>query len=129
MANQQKNSEIKFENSRRNLCIICDKKMKSVNVVVCRKCGHASKYSFKVVTENLIDIKSKCCNWDVNVHQKMTCSDFCHNEFVRLLIIQKGKYQKVIDGETTLAHKIPTRILIEKGIQQKDVFKFPLWVD
>lgn len=74
-----------------------------------------------------MDIKSTCCNADVHIQQKITCSDLCHNIFVEHLVKEKGQYQKVIDMETGKAHKVPTKLIIENGITQQDLKSFPLW--
>ena len=118
---------IKYQNVEKNLCVICDIPLKTISFVVCQKCNSVSTFDYKIVGENVLDLKSTCCNADVNVQQKITCSDLCHLKFVDFLIDEKGNYQKVIDVESGKAHKVPTRLIIEKGITQMDLKCFPLW--
>ena len=118
---------IKYQNVEKDLCVICDIPLKTISFVVCQKCNSVSTFDYKIVGENVLDLKSTCCNADVNVQQKITCSDWCHLKFVDFLIEEKGNYQKVIDVESGKAHKVPTRLIIEEGITQMNLKCFPLW--
>ena len=120
---------IKYQNVEKNLCVICDNTLKTISFVVCQKCNAVSTFDYKIIGEHVLDLKSTCCNSDVNVQQKITCSDLCHNRFVDFLIEEKGEYQKVIDAQSGKAHKVPTRLIIEEGITQRDLKTFPLWIE
>lgn len=118
---------IKYKNVEKNLCVICDISFKTISFVVCQKCNSISTFDYKIIGEHVLDIKSTCCKADVNVQQKITCSELCHIRFVDFLIEEKGQYQKVIDTESGKSHKVPTRLIIEEGITQMDLKGFPLW--
>lgn len=60
---------------------------------------------------------------------KVTCSDECHEKFVYKCEQDFGVYKKVVDMTTGLAHKVPTRTIIEQGIKQGDLYKYPLWTE
>jgi len=118
---------IKYQNVEKNLCVICDIPLKTISFVVCQKCNAISTFDYKIIGEHVLDLKSTCCNADVNVQQKITCSELCHIRFVDLLIEEKGDYQKVIDVESGKAHKVPTPLIIENGITLMDLKCYPLW--
>ena len=120
-------SKIKFENVEKSLCVICDVKLQVTNFMICRNCNEITHFDYRIIGENILDIKSKCCNADINIQQKITCSDICHDKFVELLIIEKGVYQKIIDAESGKTHKVPTIVVIEEGITQNQLKNFPLW--
>ena len=122
-------SKIKFENVEKAQCVICDVKLLIASFMICRRCNKVANYDYRIVGENVLDVKSKCCNDDVTIQQKITCSDICHDKFVELLIGDKGKYQKIIDIESGKAHKIPTIVVIEEGITQPQLKNYPLWVN
>lgn len=52
-----------------------------------------------------------------------------HEEFVALLEKTFGKYKKVVDATTGIAYRVPTRYIIEHGLKQTELHRFPLWVD
>lgn len=74
-----------------------------------------------------MDVKSKCCNADIQSNQKITCSDDCHEKFIVKMLEEHGTYKKVIDQDSGLAYKIPTRLIIEKGLRQQDLMNYPRW--
>lgn len=57
----------------------------------------------------------------------MTCSDECHEELVRHVISQFGQFKKVIRQSTGVAYKVPTRDILEKGIKEAELDRYPLW--
>jgi hypothetical protein len=122
-------SKINYDNVEKNLCVICDIALQTVSFVVCQKCNNISRFDYKIIGPNVLDIKSTCCNADVNVQQKITCSDLCHIKLVDYMIEDTGKYQKVIDTETGTAHRVPTRLIIEEGITQQHLKEFPKWTE
>jgi len=109
--------------------VVCDKKLSIPNFIVCKKCNTVTQWSYKIIGKHTLDIKSTCCNADVNIDSKMTCSDFCHEIFVEHQIKEKGEFQKIIDLETGRAHAVSTRLIIEKGLTQPYLKNFPLWID
>lgn len=58
---------------------------------------------------------------------RVTCSDDCHEKLIYKYEQEFGKYKKVVDTTTGLTHKVPTRTIIEEGIKQVDLHKYPLW--
>ena len=57
----------------------------------------------------------------------LTCSDECHKEFVRHLIPEFGEFMKVIRMTTGVAYKVPTRDIIEDGLKEEELGRYPLW--
>jgi hypothetical protein len=58
----------------------------------------------------------------------MTCSDKCHDEMKRIIIKNHGKFKKVVDHKG-IAYRVPTEDIIEHGIEEKDLGKYPRWED
>lgn len=67
------------------------------------------------------------CNTPITIVGRMTCSEKCHEEFIKLGDEKFGITKKVIDTTTGIAYKIPTRDIIEKGLAWKDLTKYPIW--
>jgi hypothetical protein len=40
-----------------------------------------------------------------------------------------GKYKKVVRASTGVAYKVPTRDIIEHGLKERELDKYPLWPD
>lgn len=59
---------------------------------------------------------------------RVTCSDGCHGKLVDRLERDFGRYKKVVDLTTGMAHRVPTRDIIERGLKQEDLRKYPRWV-
>ncbi len=59
----------------------------------------------------------------------MTCSDACHEKLIRRLIAEFGEFKKVVRAATGVAYKVPTRDIIEKGIQEQELDQYPKWED
>ena len=111
------------------MCVICDKMIHVLNYVICQKCNAVSEWNYKIVGPDTLDIKSTCCNADVNIQQKITCSDLCHTKFVDFMVEESGEFKKVLDMETGKFHKVPTRLIIEEGITQSRLKEFPEWIN
>lgn len=58
---------------------------------------------------------------------RVTCSEKCHEEFIKFSEEKFGKEKKVVDQTTGISYQVPTRVIIEKGISWKDLAKFPVW--
>ena len=58
---------------------------------------------------------------------RVTCSEACHEAFVRMVEEAFGKYKKVIDVETGKAYRVPTRFIIEHGLRHDQLKEFPEW--
>lgn len=83
--------------------------------------------------ESIFDNASKglciICSLPVTVSGNMTCSEKCHNEFVKLSEKKFGIMKRVVDATTGIAYKVPTKDIIEKGLAWKDLTKYPIWKD
>jgi len=51
----------------------------------------------------------------------------CHEKLVDRLENEFGVYKKVLNLDTGKAHRVPTRDIIEKGLRQKDLRRYPEW--
>ncbi|MBA7519919.1 hypothetical protein ES705_12007 [subsurface metagenome] len=61
--------------------------------------------------------------------RQFTCSDACHEELANRLIAKYGEFKKVVRDSTGEAFKVPTRDIIEKGVQEQDLDQYPKWGD
>jgi len=57
----------------------------------------------------------------------LTCSEECHKRLVEKLVREFGEYKKIVDAETGVAYRVPTRDIIERGLRYEDLTKYPLW--
>jgi hypothetical protein len=60
---------------------------------------------------------------------RMTCSEKCHEEFIKLGEKKFGVNKKVVDIATGIAYCVPTRVIMEKGLAGEDLPKYPIWKD
>lgn len=65
----------------------------------------------------------------IDSNDSITCSTVCHEILVKFLEMVFGTAKKVIDMNTNLEYRIPTRDIIEKGLNHDDLTKYPLWDD
>lgn len=61
------------------------------------------------------------------IEGRITCSERCHEEFIKFGENKFGIAKKVIDATTGIAYKVPTRDIIERGLAQQDLAKYPFW--
>lgn len=61
--------------------------------------------------------------------REMTCSDACHEELVKILIAEFGEYKKVVRQSTGVAYKVPTRDIVESGLREEELDRYPKWED
>jgi len=59
----------------------------------------------------------------------VTCSDTCHEKFVERLIQEFGEFKKVCSLVTGKCYRVPTRVIIERGLTHEELVKFPEWKD
>lgn len=59
--------------------------------------------------------------------RSMTCSEECHNKLITEIEKKFDKYKKIVDVTTGIAYKVPTRIILENGIDQRQLNTFPVW--
>ncbi len=133
---------IKWINSEAGLCVMCDRRVGKAGHYVCLSCNRPCEVDFRKLGGDpqaprtlqlnavlfLADLKSRCCNYDVEVLSQITCSDDCHEDFVVALCAQFGEFKKIV-GPDGVARKVPTRTIIEKGLRTADLKRFPAWSD
>lgn len=114
-----------------NLCLVCSKSLTSSSFYICKKCKKVC--NVKVVNKVgeggyfLVEIKSTCCEADVENMQKTTCSEECHHQLVNNIELQFGKFKKVVDMTTNIEYRVPTKDIIEKGLNQDQLTIYPKW--
>jgi len=59
--------------------------------------------------------------------RELTCSDQCHEELVKQLVAEFGEFKKVVRMTTGVAYKVPTRDIIEHGVKEQELDRYPLW--
>ena len=57
----------------------------------------------------------------------LTCGQECHGEIVGRMVAVLGEFRQVVDAETGLAHRVPTKDVLENGLRHADLAKYPLW--
>lgn len=58
---------------------------------------------------------------------KMTCSEDCHEKFVKFCEEQFGTTKKVVDSTTDITYRVPTREIVENGLKWEELPKYPRW--
>ena len=119
-------TEIHWKNAKDNLCIVCKANL-NPGYYICNKCNKICQVIHTEYSHEIIDIKSVCCNSDVEIHSKITCGDYCHEKFILKMIKEHGLFKKVVNIENGIAYKVPTRLIIEEGLNQKDLKNYPTW--
>lgn len=61
--------------------------------------------------------------------RQFTCSDACHEELVNRMVTKSGEFKMVISLRTRKAYKVPTREIMEKGLLEQELEKYPLWTE
>ena len=46
---------------------------------------------------------------------------------IQKLIARFGEFKKVVRARTGVAYKVPVRDILEKGIGEQDLYRYPLW--
>jgi len=125
---------VNWANQVRNLCVCCDKPLLDNSYWICKRCGKPCQVKILKELEGgekykLLDVKSECCIADVENMRKSTCSDQCHDKLVEDLEKSFGKDKKVVDIVTGKTHRVPTKQIIENGLNQNDLYKYPEWLE
>lgn len=121
---------LKLENTQNNICVICNELIERGSYWQCKKCRcmcQPAVTNFMDDNNHLTEIKSGCCDADVENHKKLTCSDTCHQKMIHHILQKFGPYKKITDSHTGLTYRVPTKQILEKGIAQEDLRNFPLW--
>ncbi len=53
--------------------------------------------------------------------------DESRERLIQELIAGVGEFKKVVRMRTGVAYKVPARDIIEKGIREQDLDRYPLW--
>ncbi len=53
--------------------------------------------------------------------------DGSRERLIHELIVRFGEFKKVVRMHTGVAYKVPTRDILEKGIREQDLDRYPLW--
>jgi hypothetical protein len=69
------------------------------------------------------------CGTPFEAVNKVTCSQECHDKFVRMMEFKYGPTKKIIRETTGEAFRVPVRDIIEKGVREQDLDQYPKWVD
>lgn len=123
---------INWSNQKKHLCVCCSKPLTDSSFWNCLKCGKAcnpipkEEISEIDKTYKVYDVKSECCNADVKNMQQSTCSKKCHEDLCNELERMFGEYKQIVDAETGFTHRVPTRVIIEKGLNQHDLKDYPV---
>ena len=59
--------------------------------------------------------------------REMTCSEDYHDKLVACLIKHFGEFKKVVRQSTGVAYKVPTRDIIERGVSEPELDRYPRW--
>lgn len=59
--------------------------------------------------------------------RRATCSEECHERWIDALVLEFGEFKGVVDMVTGNVHRVPTRIILEYGLRQMDLKRYPLW--
>lgn len=122
-------SYINWNYKKLKKCVICGKPIKE-SYFVCLYCKNPceiylpEEYNLEIgyVTTRII---SKCCNGDISQeYVNITCSAQCHEEYVKEMEVNFGKYQTIFDNLNNVYRLVPLRIIIEKGINRDELDKF-----
>ena len=119
--------DIHWKNVKDNLCVVCKISLGSSSYYICNKCNMVCEVTHSVISRQVMDVKSICCNADIESHQKITCGDYCHEKFIVKMMCEHGLYKKVTDQESGISYKVPTRVIIEEGIRYQDLKRYPTW--
>ena len=80
-------------------------------------------------TEPMMSI-CRSCDSDYDLSQpgawELTCSDSCHETLVDTLVQDFGLTKMVTSLRTGETHLVPTRDIIEKGIREQELDKYPV---
>ncbi len=120
-------TKVKWKNQLKDLCVICDKLTTGSSYWICKKCYKACEITRKKIGGGLSDLKSVCCKEDVINNTKLTCSDKCHSMLITLSEKEFGQYKKITDTESGEIYRVPTKYIIEKGLNHDELLTFPKW--
>ena len=59
--------------------------------------------------------------------RQFTCSEACHDEMIRRLIEKYGEFRMVVRMKTGETFKVPTRDILEKGVREQAIDRYPHW--
>lgn len=118
----------------KDLCVVCGGLIEMTTMWLCEQCLKQCDVGDSVIIDKandkmLVNVKSKCCGTGAQSVVRLTCSEKCHDEFVKILEKEFGTVKKVTDETTGVGYRIPTRDIIERGLTWQDLPKYPRWED
>ena len=73
---------------------------------------------------------SNCGQKFATMPYKSTCSDFCHASYLdtvaKTFEQMFGPDKLITDTATGICYKVPIRDILERGVNQKDLDKYPI---
>lgn len=118
----------------KDLCVICGEHIEMTAVWICGQCLQPCEVDDSIIVDKVIDktlvyTKSKCCSTDAQSVGRLTCSEKCHDTFVKMLEKEFGAVKKVTDEATGIDYSIPIKDIIERGLTWQDLPRYPQWKD
>ena len=115
----------------RGLCVMCKKPTEGERYIFCLKCKRKCEicvHGGAPPPPNVIgmyEVKSVCCGADIQWAGSITCSKHCHEELVTEFEKKFGPEKIIMDAETGIEYRVPTRDMIEIGVRHVDLPKYP----
>ena len=106
------------------ICLVCKKGIENPGYCFCRKCRNPCEVDTEDTPSPTIEVKSTCCQSDVDVNTRTTCSEACHEKLIQELEAEWGK-NKVVVAPGGSKHLVPLRHIVEHGLQGHEVTCFP----
>ena len=121
---------INYENAKKGLCVACGTRITGPGRYRCHQCRQFCEVFTELRSPGnilLVDVTSQCCRSDVDLFKKLTCSHACHEEYVAHMEREFGTHKRIERTSTGEAFRVPTRTIIETGVNERDLDKFPRW--
>jgi len=70
---------------------------------------------------------SRCliCGGFYHQGRALTCSESCHEELINRLTARFGEFKEVVRSSTGEVFKVPTKDILEKGVREQDLDRYP----
>ena len=119
-----------FENANQSLCVICECPIADGGSYRCRQCRKVCEVFSTVRSPGnflLVDVTSQCCGADVDMLKSITCCAACHEAFVGEMEREFGTHKKIVRMRTGEEFRVPVRDMIEVGVREEELDKYPRW--
>ena len=67
------------------------------------------------------------CQKIYSLGRTATCSEECHDKLISGIVAEFGEFKMVVRQATGIAYRVPTRDIIEFGLREVDLSRYPLW--